>query len=273
MFLYDPGHHHFLPKFLQFPLKRSPCFCSDHSPPSPLPIHEPKSSCIIKVGACHLLPPHQLPLKTLSPKASHCIKSLPMPSRHDTIWPYLMLPFSLAHRPLHLNRPPTFAKLLPSTWPSHTFFQLSGFFWLPFISEVSGLNINSLKSSPLTPYTTRFSSFLPVSWNLHLCFFIFLYVIHLPHQTVSITISGTCLLKWLIYFHGLMSWLQGTLELLCVHLQYVFADFCLCRITGEIFLVFWLHKLALAPEEQSWFLNVSSSLMTGVPVHRLSGKK
>lgn len=169
---------HRLPAFLKFPLTRCPCFCYEHSPPRPLSIHEPKSSFNIQkweqVTACPAPTPANSHLKPSS-NSSPCTNPFPWPSGPDTFWLYLTLPSSLAHHPLHQTWTPTFAKLLPSPWPSHTFFHLPGSRCLLFVPEGSRFNVRSSQLPSLTPQTTRFSSVSCITSQLEmvqLCFFL-----------------------------------------------------------------------------------------------------
>lgn len=100
-----------------------------------------------------------------------------------------------------------------------------------------------------------------------------LFFIHLSHWTLSFTRSGTCLWKSLMYFQDLMLWQQSIPELLSIHSQNVFADFCLPQDQWGDVPGFLIPQLSFDPNGACLVLNVSSSLISGALVCRLDGEK
>lgn len=199
---WSPDHCHFLLEFLQFLIERSPCFCSDKPPPYEIPIHEPKSPFIITNW--NVSPPLcQVLFKTLLQWLPIVPTRFPEATRPGTHWPCLNnAPSSLAHHRLHLNWPPAFAQLLPALGPhTHSFIHLglAG----SCSSQRSLVSMSALSNHlpwllllldfPVTVITSQ-------PEIIHLHFFIFLFVRHLPppdyklHQIreVSIEVTNVC---------------------------------------------------------------------------------
>lgn len=108
---YSPDCHHFLPEFLQRPLKRFPASALT----TLLPVHVPyPHQChlsLSEIEACYLPDPANSHLKPFS-------NSFPRhrtPSRgpEDPIYSYLVLLFSLAHHSLHRTGLPHLPRFFP----------------------------------------------------------------------------------------------------------------------------------------------------------------